>query len=548
MESSTITAPPPTTPDSAASTGSVAYRLRWVVLAVVLGANIMDLLDSTIVNVAGPSIHADLGGSASTLQWLSAGYTLTFAVFLIAGARLGDILGRRRLLLIGQAGFTIFSAASAAAPTMTILIACRALQGAFGALMIPQGLGLIKEAFPPDEMGKAMGLFGPAMGLPMLAAPVLAGALVDANLWGTGWRLVFLINVPIGIVSFILGVRTLPRGASHAGAKLDWGGVGIIGLALVAIIYPLIQGRTEGWPLWIFAMLAAGAALVVVFVIYESRRTHDPLIEPTLLKNRAYLSGLGVLVSFFGAFGGLLLTVSLYGQLGEHWSPIHAGLTLTPMVVGMILGMVGGFALLPKLGRRLLQVGILLVMGRRGRAGADHHRRRHRLDLGPGAQPVLHRHGRRDVARKPVPVHPGRRQHERRRLRLGCARGQSAARHRARRRRAGDDLLLGLRSPPAAARALGHRLGVPGATDGRVRVRVPAADAAAARGRGGLSRPGARVGQAPGSAGRPPVSDQPAAVPSGSRSASVASARSVDTLSARRCSSEASRARPAAVP
>ena len=359
----TLTAPPPTPAAAPATEQPASYHLRWIVLAVVLCANIMDLLDSTIVNVAGPSIHRDLGGSASTLQWLSAGYTLAFAVLLIAGARLGDIFGRRRLLLIGEAGFTIFSAACAAAPSMEVLIGFRALQGAFGALMIPQGIGLLKEVFPADEMGKAMGLFGPAMGLPMLAAPVLAGVLVDANLWGTGWRLVFLINVPIGIVSFLIGLRTLPRGASHPGVKLDWGGVGIIGLALVAIIYPLIQGRTAGWPVWIFVMLAAGVALIGVFALYEGRRTSDPLIEPTLLKNRSYLSGLAVLVTFFGAFGGLLLCVSLFGQLGEHWSPVHAGLTLMPMVVGMIGGMIGGFALLERLGRRLLQLGVVLVMG-----------------------------------------------------------------------------------------------------------------------------------------------------------------------------------------
>ena len=173
------------------------YRLRWVVAAVVLAANVMDLLDATIVNVAGPSIHRDLGGGPSTLQWLSAAYTLAFAVLLIAGARLGDIFGRRRLFLIGSAGFTLFSAASAAAPNIGVLIAFRALQGAFGALMIPQGFGLVKEVFTDDaEFGKATGLFGPATGLAMLAAPILAGALIDANLWGTGWRLVFLINVP----------------------------------------------------------------------------------------------------------------------------------------------------------------------------------------------------------------------------------------------------------------------------------------------------------------------------------------------------------------
>jgi EmrB/QacA subfamily drug resistance transporter len=336
------------------------YRLRWVVAAVVLAANMMDLLDATIVNVAAPSIHRDLGGGASTIQWLSAGYTLAFAVLLIAGARLGDILGRRRLFLAGSAGFTLFSAACAVAPTIGVLIAFRVLQGAFGALMIPQGFGLMKEVFDGPELGKALGLFGPTTGLAMLAAPILAGALVGANLWGSGWRLVFLINVPIGALALALAIRSLPRGATHPGVKLDFGGVGLVGLALVAIIYPLIQGQTDGWPVWCFAMLAAGAGLLVAFLVNE-RRSHNPLIEPTLLTNRTYLSGIAVALALFGAFGGLLLCVSLFGQLGEGWSPIHAALTLSPMVVGLILGMVGSSALVRRLGRHLLHIGILLI-------------------------------------------------------------------------------------------------------------------------------------------------------------------------------------------
>src|SRR5580698_7342907 len=251
------------------STSPQPYRLRWVVAAVVLAANVMDLLDATIVNVAGPSIRRDLGGGADTLQWLSASYTLAFAVLLIAGARLGDIFGRRRLFLIGSAGFTLFSAACSVAPTIGVLIAFRALQGAIGALMIPQGFGLVKQVFDDDaEFTKATGLFGPATGLAMLAAPIVAGALIDANLWGTGWRLVFLINVPIGLLTFPLAVRSLPRGASHPDVKLDIGGVGLVGVALVAIIYPLIQGRTAGWPVWCFAMLAAGAVLLLLFLRY----------------------------------------------------------------------------------------------------------------------------------------------------------------------------------------------------------------------------------------------------------------------------------------
>jgi EmrB/QacA subfamily drug resistance transporter len=338
------------------------YRLRWVVAGVVMATNIMDLLDSTIVNVAGPSIHRDLGGGATTLQWLSAGYTLAFAVLLIAGARLGDIFGRRRLFLIGSAGFTLFSAAAAVAPSVGVLIAFRALQGGFGALMIPQGFGLLKQVFTDDaELDKVMGLFGPAMGLPMLAAPILAGALIDANLWGTGWRLVFLINVPIGLVALPLAIRSLPRGASHPDIKLDIGGVWLVGLALVAIIYPLIQGRSSGWPAWSFIMLGAGALLLVAFLFWERRKGHNALIEPTLLSNRTYLSGIAVLLALFGAFGGLLLCISLYGQLGEGWSPIHAGLALTPMVVGMMLGMGASFALIDRLGRTLLQVGVVLI-------------------------------------------------------------------------------------------------------------------------------------------------------------------------------------------
>jgi EmrB/QacA subfamily drug resistance transporter len=354
---------PVASPADAGATSTQPYRLRWVVAAVVLAANVMDILDATIVNVAAPSIHRDLGGGASTIQWLSAGYTLAFAVLLIAGARLGDIFGRRRLFLIGSAGFTLFSAACAVAPTIGVLIALRVLQGAFGALLIPQGFGLMKQVFTDDaEIGKAMGLFGPATGLPMLAAPIVAGALIDANLWGTGWRLVFLINVPIGALALLLAIRSLPRGATHPDVKIDMGGVWLVGLALVAIIYPLIQGQADGWPAWTFAMLAAGAVLLLAFLRHE-RRSDNPLIEPTLLTNRTYLSGIAVVLALFGAFGGLLLCVSLFGQLGEGWSPIHAGLTLTPMVVGMILGMLGSSAVVRRLGRHLLHIGILLIAG-----------------------------------------------------------------------------------------------------------------------------------------------------------------------------------------
>jgi EmrB/QacA subfamily drug resistance transporter len=364
--SETATAPPTSPTPTATAVDSakaalVANPIRWLVLAVVMAANMMDLMDATIVNVAGPSIRAALGGSDAALQWLSAGYTLAFAVFLITGARLGDMFGRRRLFLIGSAGFTLMSAACAAAPSTTALIALRMAQGAFGALMIPQGFGMIKEVFAEEEMGKVFGLFGPVMGVSMLAAPILAGALVEANLFGSGWRLVFLINVPIGIATLATSFRVLPRTIAHPGIKLDRVGVVLIGIALTAIIYPLIEGREDGWPAWTFALLAFGAAVLGGFYLWERHLHGDALIEPGLLSNRTYTSGILVALATFGAFGGLLLCVSLFTQLGEGFSPIHAGLTLTPMVIGMVVGMTASFALVARLGRWLIQIGVGLI-------------------------------------------------------------------------------------------------------------------------------------------------------------------------------------------
>ena len=199
------------------------------------------------------------------------------------------------------------------------------------------------------------------LGLSTLAAPILAGALVEANVWGIGWRLVFLINVPIGIAAFAGAVRVLPRTVAHPGIRLDTGGMLLIGAALTAIIYPLIQGRADGWPAWTFVLLAAGAILMVAFVPWERHRRGDPLIEPGLLANRTYTSGILVGFAFFGAFGGLLLCVSLFAQLGERFSPIHAGLTLMTMVVGMFVGMGAGFAFVGRLGRHLLHLGVVIV-------------------------------------------------------------------------------------------------------------------------------------------------------------------------------------------
>jgi hypothetical protein len=241
------------------------------------------------------------------------------------------------------------------------LIVLRVVQGSFGALMIPQGFGMIKEVFDEDEMSKVLGAFGPSVGLSILAAPILAGSLVEANLWGIGWRLVFLINVPIGLVAFIGAVRVLPRTVAHPGIRLDRVGVVLIGAALTAIIYPLIQGRSAGWPAWTFVSLVVGLLLLGAFMLWERHQRGDSLIEPGLLANRTFTSGLFVALAFFGAFGGLVLCVSLFTQLGEHFTPIHAGLALTPMVLGLLGGMALSFALVKPMGRHLLHLGVAVM-------------------------------------------------------------------------------------------------------------------------------------------------------------------------------------------
>src|SRR5215207_6318365 len=183
---------------AAVSIDPPAYRWRWIALFVILAAEVMDLLDALVTTIAGPTIRAEIGGSESLIQWLAAGYTLAFAVGLVTGGRLGDLYGRRRIFLGGLAGFVVTSALCGLAVSPEMLIASRVLQGLFGAILIPQGFGIIKSVFPPRELGAAFGSFGPAMGLSAVGGPILAGALVAWDLGGLGWRTVFLITCRSG--------------------------------------------------------------------------------------------------------------------------------------------------------------------------------------------------------------------------------------------------------------------------------------------------------------------------------------------------------------
>ncbi|MGC4944316.1 DHA2 family efflux MFS transporter permease subunit [Kribbella sp. DT2] len=347
----------PTTPSATAPAGT-PYKWRWIVLATVLIAEIMDLVDATIVNIAAPSIQRELGGSNAAVQWMLAGYTLAFAIGLVSFGRLGDLVGRRKLFVIGAVGFTVASALCGLATSPGLLIGSRVAQGLLGAVMIPQGFAILKSVFPPDEIGKAFGLFGPVMGLSAVAGPVLAGVLIDANWFDAGWRMIFWINVPIGLAAIVGALRWMPEVKTPGARGLDPAGVILVSLGAGLLIYPLVQGRELGWPLWTIAMMVASIPVFALFGRRE-RRSGNPVIDPSLFRSRGYVAGLGVISTFFLAMSGFTLVLNLFTQLGLHYSPLKAGLAMVPFSLGIAIGAPLSAGLLaPKLGRVALQLGI----------------------------------------------------------------------------------------------------------------------------------------------------------------------------------------------
>jgi EmrB/QacA subfamily drug resistance transporter len=349
-------------PDTPAS-----YRWRWIALFVILAAEVMDLLDALVTTIAGPVIRTDLGGAESMIQWLGAGYTLAMAIGLVTGGRLGDLYGRKRMFIIGAAGFTVASLSCAFAQDPTMLITSRVAQGLFGAMMLPQGLGMIRQMFNPKEMAAAFGAFGPVMGLSAIGGPILAGWLVTANFFDTSWRMIFLINLPLGVAAVLGALKYLPESRSEHATKLDLPGVAILSAAAFLVIYPLVEGRDLGWPAWTFASMAVGLLTFALFTQYTKRiaaKGKDPLVTPSLFSKRAFRGGLLAGAAFFSGMIGFSLVFSLYLQIGLSYSPLKTGLAAIPQSLGMVIGfVVAGAGLSAKLGRKLLHIGLIVMAG-----------------------------------------------------------------------------------------------------------------------------------------------------------------------------------------
>jgi MFS family permease len=341
-------------------------RRAWAILAIVLVADIMDLLDSTITTIAAPTISAQLHGGPGLIKWLGASYALALGVLLVAGGRLGDKFGRRRTFLIGIAGFTAASLACGLAWDPASIIVARLAQGAFGALLIPQGFGILGAVFPRAAMGKAFSAFGPVLGLSAVGGPLLAATLIDANLFGLSWRPMFLINIVLGVAGLAAATRLLPRDRGDASVTVDVAGAALLAGCMLGLLDGLIQGSTDGWTAGPVAALAAGVACFAAFC-QRQRTAAAPLIKPSLLRNRGFTAGLLMGVIFFAAVAGLVYAVSLFLQRGLGDSPLRAAVTgFAPMAAGIVVASVLCMNLITRLGRTLSLAGIAIAVAGTG--------------------------------------------------------------------------------------------------------------------------------------------------------------------------------------
>jgi EmrB/QacA subfamily drug resistance transporter len=345
-----VPAPPESPP------GRLTTRLR-VILAIVLIADVLDLMDSTITNIAAPTIVRDIGGGEALIKWLGASYALAMGVLLVVGGRLGDRYGKRRMFLIGIAGFTLASLACGLAVDPAMLVAARLVQGGFGALLIPQGIGILIGTFSREQLRGAVSAFGPVMGASAVLGPIVAGFIISADIGGLTWRPIFLINIALGTAGFIAALRLLPHDPPSSSVPIDGLGSGLLGASMFSLIYGLIEGSTAGWTALPVGCLVAGAVLLAGFGARQ-RLAAEPLILPSLLANRGFTSGLLLGLAFFAAVNGLAYVLSLFFQTALGLRPDTAALALGPLMVGIIIASIVCRPVVGKLGRLLVIIGL----------------------------------------------------------------------------------------------------------------------------------------------------------------------------------------------
>ncbi|MFC6077996.1 MFS transporter [Microbispora bryophytorum] len=341
--------------------------IPWGAMSLVMVGMFMAILDSFIVVVAALSIAADLNASVGDLQWVLAAYQLSYAILMITGGRVADLFGRKRIYVLGMGIFTLSSIACAMAPSPGTLIAARVVQGVGAALMVPQVFAVVTVLVPEKGRHRVFGVLGVVIGMATISGQLVGGLLIGAGIFGSDWRAVFWVNVPIGVVTLLLALAYVPESRSPSARKLDIPGMLALSVALLLAVFPLIQGREEGWPWWIWACFAASLIAFGVFVAVEravAGRGGDPLITLSLFAQRSFSLGIVLVLAVYALLSSYYLSLSVAMQQGLGMSALGAGLVYTPAAtVFFIFSMVAG-RLVPKYGRRVLEVGaIILALG-----------------------------------------------------------------------------------------------------------------------------------------------------------------------------------------
>jgi EmrB/QacA subfamily drug resistance transporter len=346
---------------------SAGYPRRWLAAIVMIVGALMDMIDVTIVNVALPTIRRDLHASATQLEWVVSGYMLAFAASLIIAGNFGDLFGRKKVFLFGVGVFGLASLAAGISHSGAELITARVVQGTAAAAMAPQVLATFRAIFAGSERGKAFSIYGAMLGFASAVGLLLGGVLTEANLFGWSWRAVFFVNIPVAVGALIAGLWFVPETRDPGARRPDLRGAVLLAGSLVAIVYPLREGRQFGWPAWVWLLLAAGVAGLGVLGLLEARRARRgndgpaPLLRTELFRIPAFAAGLGVQLAFYAGMQGFFLVFALWLQAGEHFSPLKAGLTAAAFSVGSFIGAPAAVPLAHKHGRSVLAIGGLLM-------------------------------------------------------------------------------------------------------------------------------------------------------------------------------------------
>lgn len=359
MTSDACTAPAQTC-EAAAGTAAPPWRG----LAVLLLAGFVTIFDLFVVNVAIPSLRNELGASLAEIGFILAGYELAFGVLLVTGGRLGDLHGRRRLFRVGMAGFTAASALCGLALDITVLIAARVLQGLAAALLFPQVYASIRVSFSGEDGRRAFGFLGMTLGLAAIAGQILGGLMVEANLFGLGWRLIFLVNVPVGLLALV-AARFIPESRAPERPMLDWPGVGLVSLGLALLLVPLIEASSRGWPLWSSLSLAAALLLLGLFYRQQEgrRRTgRQPLVDMALMREGAFARGGLVVLLVYSTASSFFLCFALMVQTGFGLSPFAAGSVFVPCSIGFVAASLAAPRLVARFGAVAITAGAALYV------------------------------------------------------------------------------------------------------------------------------------------------------------------------------------------